>query len=93
MDAFCALAANPIKLADLDSLRYSPFLWAVGLFLPLMKVLTSLPPGALVVVSLPQNTTSTVNVPTFDPNFRGNKTAPDFFANALFVMGFDGEYR
>ena len=42
------------------------------------------PPGALIVESRQYNRTINVEVPTFDPTYRGNGTYADLKAQALF---------
>ena len=94
IDALFSLSTGPLKLYRLDILRHVPVLWIFGLFLPLTPIITTIfPTGALIVDVYPLPQTNPTEVTTLDIDYHGNGSAVAFFQNAMFVPGFDGEYR
>ncbi|OWY53094.1 hypothetical protein AALT_g3459 [Alternaria alternata] len=94
IDALFSLSTGPLKLYRLDILRHVPILWIFGLFLPLTPIITTIfPTSALIIDVYPFPQTNLTEVTTLDIDYHGNGSAVAFFQNAMFVPGFDGEYR
>ncbi|KAJ4984387.1 hypothetical protein SVAN01_10094 [Stagonosporopsis vannaccii] len=92
IDALFSLNCSSSNLYQLGILKSIPVLWFFGLLVPLISVATIFPPGSLVVQQLPRTYEKTTSMYTLDIDNRGNGSAADFLAYALFELGVDGEY-
>ncbi|KAI0604355.1 hypothetical protein TUN205_11399 [Pyrenophora tritici-repentis] len=93
IDALFSINSSPLNLYRLSILKAVPLLWVLGLVIPLISVATIFPPGTLVVQQLPELRNQSFEVPILDVDDRGNGSAVEFFSNAMFTHGGDGEYR
>jgi hypothetical protein len=93
IDTLFQLNSSPFQLRHLGILRFIPILWIFGLLIPLISVATVFPPGSVIVQQLPDPQQIQMRVPTLDVGYHGNGSANDFFTNAMFVHGPDGDYR
>ncbi|KAH6644262.1 hypothetical protein C7974DRAFT_17692 [Boeremia exigua] len=93
IDALFSLNCSSSNLYQLGILKTIPVLWFFGLLVPLISVATIFPPGSLVVQQLPRTYHDTQSMFTLDISNRGNGSATDFLAYALFEVGVDGEYN
>src|SRR5690242_2547620 len=92
IDALFSLNCSSSNLYQLGILKTTPVLWFFGLLVPLISVATIFPPGSLVVQQLPKIYKETTGMHTLDIDNRGDGSAADFLAYALFELGVDGEY-
>ncbi|KAF9694807.1 hypothetical protein EKO04_006817 [Ascochyta lentis] len=93
IDALFSINCSPLHLYQVGLLKVTPILWFFGLLIPFISIATIFPPGSLVVQQLPDVQTAMAMVPTLDVDYRGNNSAVDFWAYAMFDHGTDGEYR
>ena len=84
IDNLFSAPSNPLNILDVAVLWNAPFLCLCIVVCWCISVAMIYPPGALIVESRQYNTTRNVEVPTFDPTYRGNGTYADLKAQALF---------
>lgn len=92
IDAMLSLTSNPLRLLSLNLFRH-PAICLFGLLLPLIPIGAIFPPSSLVVLLAPNpSILSSVIVPTFDINYRGNGSFVELKKSALYSMTADTTY-
>ncbi|EXK77614.1 hypothetical protein FOQG_17689 [Fusarium oxysporum f. sp. raphani 54005] len=93
VDALFAIISSPVNLLKSNVVKSATVLWFIALLAPLIPIVTTLPPGALIVHNLRYLAEREQKVSTLDVDFRGNKSAVELFKHMMFSVGGDGEYR
>ena len=72
-----SIRSNVLTFFRPAALRATPLLFALALFMWLSQIVTSLPPGALTVISIQRVSYKNVEVPTFNASFVSNMHLKD----------------
>ncbi|KAM5527875.1 hypothetical protein FOXYSP1_19749 [Fusarium oxysporum f. sp. phaseoli] len=94
IDSLFQISSNPLKLLDTSGITKAPILWLTAAFLPCVPIATIFPPGALIIYQPAITANSSMSVPWYDFDYRGNDSSyQSLAAHALFTLGSDGELR
>ena len=85
--------SNPLNILDAAVLWNAPFLCLCIVVCWCIPIAMIYPSGALIVESRQYNKTNNVDVPIFDPTYRGNGTYAGLKASALFEFGQYDSYQ
>ena len=86
IDSLFSAPSNPLNILDVAVLRNAPFLCLCIVVCWSISVAMIYAPGALIVESRQDNTTRNVEVPTFDPTYRGNGNMRGFESPGAFQV-------
>jgi hypothetical protein len=83
---------DPLSLLNWDAVRVMPLLYLCAFGTWIVGIAIIFPPGGLIVRSEDLNQSNFIQIPVFDPSFRGDGTLGDLQENAIFTISDTGEY-
>jgi hypothetical protein len=86
VEVLFSVARNPLLLYHLELLILTPTICLLVLFMWLLPIAVTFPPGALVVVPAHTSSVQVRDVPTYNASFIGNSSVTDSSAKALAIV-------